>query len=146
MCVWGVWGGGTWVIMMRCGVVVVRCEKAPLSKPCRVQPLLMCHMSLSLTRPHLLTPTHIHPYTPPVHPLQLHTTTHTGKTLVYALPLICIALQDELMMPLEGGEGPLGLIICPSRELANQTVEVITQFTDALKLVRCWDGSEGGRE
>lgn len=39
------------------------------------------------------------------------------------------------MMPLESGEGPLGLIICPSRELANQTVEVITQFTDAIKAV-----------
>ena len=55
---------------------------------------------------------------------------------MYALPLICIALQDEMMMPLESGEGPLGLIICPSRELANQTVEVITQYTDALKGVR----------
>lgn len=51
------------------------------------------------------------------------------------MPLICIALQDELMLPLEGGEGPLGLIICPSRELANQTVEVITQYTDSLKMV-----------
>jgi hypothetical protein len=55
--------------------------------------------------------------------------------MVYALPLICIALQDEMMLPLEGGEGPLGLIICPSRELANQTVEVITQFTEAIKTV-----------
>ncbi|WIA30008.1 hypothetical protein OEZ86_000105 [Tetradesmus obliquus] len=59
--------------------------------------------------------------------------TGSGKTLVYSLPLICIAVQDEMMMPLEGGEGPLGLIVCPSRELANQTVEVITQYTDALK-------------
>eukprot|EP00879_Flechtneria_rotunda_P016085 GHRR01016826.1.p1 GENE.GHRR01016826.1~~GHRR01016826.1.p1 ORF type:complete len:570 (+),score=225.58 GHRR01016826.1:392-2101(+) len=58
--------------------------------------------------------------------------TGSGKTLVYALPLICIAIQDEMMMPLQGGEGPLGLIICPSRELANQTVEVITQYTEAL--------------
>lgn len=55
--------------------------------------------------------------------------------MVYALPLICIAVQDEMMMPLESGEGPLGLIICPSRELANQTVEVITQFTEAIKTV-----------
>lgn len=59
-----------------------------------------------------------------------------GKTLVYALPLICIALQDEMLMPLESGEGPLGLIICPSRELANQTVEVITQYTESLTMVR----------
>jgi superfamily II DNA/RNA helicase len=72
-----------------------------------------------------------------------------GKTLVYALPLICISLQEELLMPLEGGEGPLGLIICPSRELANQTVEVITQYTEALHAVRlaaaaAW-GVEGAR-
>eukprot|EP00878_Enallax_costatus_P001578 GHUV01001729.1.p1 GENE.GHUV01001729.1~~GHUV01001729.1.p1 ORF type:complete len:664 (+),score=253.11 GHUV01001729.1:309-2300(+) len=60
--------------------------------------------------------------------------TGSGKTLVYALPLICIAVQDEMLLPLESGEGPLGLIICPSRELANQTVEVITQYTDALRL------------
>jgi superfamily II DNA/RNA helicase len=59
-----------------------------------------------------------------------------GKTLVYSLPLICIAVQDEMMLPLESGEGPLGLIVCPSRELASQTVEVITQYTDALKAVR----------
>ncbi|KAF6251977.1 P-loop containing nucleoside triphosphate hydrolase protein [Scenedesmus sp. NREL 46B-D3] len=59
--------------------------------------------------------------------------TGSGKTLVYSLPLICIAVQDEMLMPLEGGEGPLGLIVCPSRELASQTVEVITQYTDALK-------------
>jgi ATP-dependent RNA helicase DDX41 len=55
---------------------------------------------------------------------------------VYSLPLICIAVQDEMMLPLESGEGPLGLIVCPSRELASQTVEVITQYTDALKAVR----------
>lgn len=63
---------------------------------------------------------------------------------MYALPLICIALQDEMMMPLESGEGPLGLIICPSRELANQTVEVITQYTDALKGVRGEAEGQGG--
>lgn len=55
---------------------------------------------------------------------------------MYSLPLICIAVQDEMLMPLESGEGPLGLIICPSRELANQTVEVISQYTEALKMVR----------
>lgn len=55
---------------------------------------------------------------------------------MYSLPLICISVQDEMLLPLEGGEGPLGLIICPSRELASQTVEVITQYTDALKMVR----------
>ena len=31
------------------------------------------------------------------------------------------------------GEGPLGLIMCPSRELARQTYEVITTYTESLK-------------
>ena len=28
--------------------------------------------------------------------------------------------QEEVRMPLTNGEGPIGLIICPSRELARQ--------------------------
>jgi ATP-dependent RNA helicase DDX41 len=44
--------------------------------------------------------------------------TGLGKTLVFALPLIMFALQEEVRMPLMRGEGPLGLVICPSRELA----------------------------
>ena len=34
---------------------------------------------------------------------------------------------------LGAGEGPLGLVMCPSRELARQTYEVICLYTDALK-------------
>lgn len=73
-------------------------------------------------------------------PLICHTC--AGKTLVYSLPLICIAAQDELLLPLQSGEGPLGLIICPSRELASQTVEVISQYTEALARV-CGAYSQG---
>ncbi|KAI7998836.1 DEAD-box ATP-dependent RNA helicase 35A [Camellia lanceoleosa] len=54
--------------------------------------------------------------------------TGSGKTLVFVLPLIMVALQEELMMPIVPGEGPFGLIICPSRELARQTYEVVEQF------------------
>ncbi|KAK3013195.1 hypothetical protein RJ639_010383 [Escallonia herrerae] len=54
--------------------------------------------------------------------------TGSGKTLVFVMPLIMIALQEELMMPLLPGEGPFGLIVCPSRELARQTFEVVEQF------------------
>ena len=36
-------------------------------------------------------------------------------------------------MPLIANEGPIGLIICPSRELARQTWEVVQGFVDALK-------------
>ncbi|KAK4375467.1 hypothetical protein RND71_006144 [Anisodus tanguticus] len=56
--------------------------------------------------------------------------TGSGKTLVFVLPLIMIALQEEIMMPIAPGEGPFGLIICPSRELARQIYEVIEQFIE----------------
>lgn len=54
--------------------------------------------------------------------------TGSGKTLVFVLPLIMVALQEEVMMPIVQGEGPFGLVICPSRELARQTYEVVEQF------------------
>lgn len=54
--------------------------------------------------------------------------TGSGKTLVFVLPLIMVALQEEVMMPIVPGEGPFGLVICPSRELARQTYEVVEQF------------------
>ena len=59
--------------------------------------------------------------------------TGSGKTTVFGLPMIMAALQEELRMPLERGEGPLGLVLCPSRELARQTIEVLQGFTAALK-------------
>ncbi|KAG2324540.1 hypothetical protein Bca52824_007268 [Brassica carinata] len=58
--------------------------------------------------------------------------TGSGKTLVFVLPLIMIALREEKMMPIGAGEGPIGLIICPSRELARQTYEVVEQFVAPL--------------
>ena len=59
--------------------------------------------------------------------------TGSGKTLVLVLPMIMVAMQEEIMMPIVPGEGPFGLIICPSRELARQTFEVIEQFLIPLK-------------
>ena len=35
--------------------------------------------------------------------------------------------------PCPAGEGPVGLIVCPSRELARQTHEVIDGYTNELK-------------
>eukprot|EP00004_Rigifila_ramosa_P015154 TRINITY_DN3510_c0_g1_i2.p1 TRINITY_DN3510_c0_g1~~TRINITY_DN3510_c0_g1_i2.p1 ORF type:complete len:697 (-),score=176.11 TRINITY_DN3510_c0_g1_i2:35-2125(-) len=61
--------------------------------------------------------------------------TGSGKTLVFALPLIAMALEEEKRMPLIQGEGPLGMIICPSRELARQTYDVINKYSEA-----CWRG------
>ncbi|CAH9145869.1 unnamed protein product [Cuscuta epithymum] len=59
--------------------------------------------------------------------------TGSGKTQVFVLPLIMLALQEEIMMPILPGEGPFGLIICPSRELAQQTYEVIEEFLEPLR-------------
>ncbi|KAK1265843.1 DEAD-box ATP-dependent RNA helicase 35 [Acorus gramineus] len=59
--------------------------------------------------------------------------TGSGKTLVFVLPLIMVALQEELMMPIAPGEGPFGLVVCPSRELARQTYEVVEEFLEVLR-------------
>ena len=58
--------------------------------------------------------------------------TGSGKTLVFVLPLVMRALGEEARLPLLGGEGPLGLLLCPSRELAQQTASVAQEFCDAL--------------
>ncbi|XP_050206330.1 DEAD-box ATP-dependent RNA helicase 35 [Mercurialis annua] len=59
--------------------------------------------------------------------------TGSGKTLVFVLPMIMTALQEEMMMPIAPGEGPFALIICPSRELARQTYEVVEEFLGPMK-------------
>ncbi|KAA6394208.1 MAG: putative DEAD-box ATP-dependent RNA helicase 35 [Streblomastix strix] len=59
--------------------------------------------------------------------------TGSGKTLVFALPAIMQALEEELQMPVIPSEGPFSLILCPSRELANQTFEVISEFAEGLR-------------
>ncbi|CAF0764395.1 unnamed protein product [Adineta steineri] len=51
--------------------------------------------------------------------------TGSGKTLVFAIPIIMFCLEQEKAMPFTRFEGPYGLIICPSRELARQTQSVI---------------------
>eukprot|EP00210_Caulerpa_lentillifera_P008489 g8098.t1 len=58
--------------------------------------------------------------------------TGSGKTIVFLLPLMMIALQEEYRMPLGRGEGPIGMVICPSRELARQTLDVAQGFLNAL--------------
>jgi len=58
--------------------------------------------------------------------------TGSGKTLVFALPMIMVALEQERKMPIVKGEGPLGLCINPSRELARQTHDVVLEHTEAL--------------
>ncbi|CAG0879452.1 unnamed protein product [Cyprideis torosa] len=59
--------------------------------------------------------------------------TGSGKTLVFALPLIMFCLEQETMLPFLPNEGPYGLVVCPSRELARQTYEVIEYYCSVLK-------------
>ncbi|CAG8437427.1 6185_t:CDS:10 [Funneliformis mosseae] len=58
--------------------------------------------------------------------------TGSGKTLAFSLPLVMFALEEECKLPLIRGEGPIGMIVCPSRELARQTHEGICSMIDFL--------------
>jgi ATP-dependent RNA helicase DDX41 len=58
--------------------------------------------------------------------------TGSGKTLTFSLPLVMASLEEELRLPIIGGEGPIGFILAPSRELARQTHEVVQGFCEAL--------------
>ena len=86
--------------------------------------------------------------------------TGSGKTLVFTLPLVMWSLQEELRsaseaeeegaspvtasscpprspasaaVPLVRGEGPIGIILAPSRELARQTYDLALYFAAAIK-------------
>lgn len=58
--------------------------------------------------------------------------TGSGKTMVFTLPGVMKALEEEMRMPVKPGEGPFGLILSPGRELATQTYELIQELTMAL--------------
>lgn len=71
--------------------------------------------------------------------------------MAFVLPMIMASMMEEKRMPLEGGEGPVGLILCPSRELARQTHEVIEGFTvefhkqgmAEMRIMLCIGGIDG---
>jgi ATP-dependent RNA helicase DDX41 len=58
--------------------------------------------------------------------------TGSGKTLAFCLPMMMMSLQQEIDMPILEGEGPFGLVLCPSRELARQTYEWVEQHCEVL--------------
>ena len=58
--------------------------------------------------------------------------TGSGKTLVFALPMVMRALEAELKLPLVEKEGPISLVVVPSRELASQIFEVCREMAAAL--------------
>ncbi|VDP33388.1 unnamed protein product [Soboliphyme baturini] len=59
--------------------------------------------------------------------------TGSGKTLVFVLPIIMYCVEQEQELPFINNEGPYGLIIVPSRELAKQICDIIDHFTSALR-------------
>ena len=68
--------------------------------------------------------------------------TGSGKTLVFVLPIVMFALEQEKRLPFVRNEGPYGLIVCPSRELAKQIHENVEYFAkhihkeDGMPLIR----------
>ena len=59
--------------------------------------------------------------------------TGSGKTLAFALPIMMRALEEEKRLPFVAGEGPVGLVVCPSRELARQTYEGFVAMSEKLE-------------
>ena len=59
--------------------------------------------------------------------------TGSGKTLVFVLPIVMFCLEQEKRLPFNSGEGPYGLIVVPSRELAKQIQENFEYFADCLR-------------
>ncbi|MGH0168406.1 UNVERIFIED_CONTAM: hypothetical protein FKN15_055068 [Acipenser sinensis] len=59
--------------------------------------------------------------------------TGSGKTLVFTLPLVMFSFEQEKRLPFSKREGPYGLIICPSRELARQTHGIIEYYSRLLQ-------------
>ncbi|GAA6018840.1 hypothetical protein JCM10207_000258 [Rhodosporidiobolus poonsookiae] len=59
--------------------------------------------------------------------------TGSGKTLAFSLPLLMFALEEEKKCPFVQGEGPVGVIICPSRELARQTYEGLVEMARLME-------------
>uniref|UniRef100_A0A7E4UZA3 RNA helicase n=1 Tax=Panagrellus redivivus TaxID=6233 RepID=A0A7E4UZA3_PANRE len=58
--------------------------------------------------------------------------TGSGKTLTFVLPLVMFALEQETRLPFCRGEGPYGMVIVPSRELARQIFDVTNDLISAL--------------
>jgi ATP-dependent RNA helicase DDX41 len=58
--------------------------------------------------------------------------TGSGKTLTFALPMVMAALEEEFRMPILPGEGPVGIILAPSRELARQTYDTVHEFCEII--------------
>ncbi|EGT41180.1 hypothetical protein CAEBREN_03374 [Caenorhabditis brenneri] len=61
--------------------------------------------------------------------------TGSGKTMTFVLPLIMFCLEQEMKLHFTRNEGPFGLIIVPSRELARQIYDLIIEMSEAIAKV-----------
>lgn len=59
--------------------------------------------------------------------------TGSGKTLTFSLPLLLFAAEAERRLAFDASDGPLGIILCPSRELARQTYESIQAMAAVME-------------
>lgn len=71
--------------------------------------------------------------------------TGSGKTLSFSLPLVMAAMEEEARMPLVPGEGPVGIVLAPSRELARQTYDIVSEFCNAILNANKQQQQDGGR-
>jgi ATP-dependent RNA helicase DDX41 len=58
--------------------------------------------------------------------------TGSGKTLAFSLPLLMFSLEEEKRMPFINGEGPVGIIVCPSvrHRSVNSQSKINIRLTD----------------
>lgn len=59
--------------------------------------------------------------------------TGSGKSLVFMIPAVCLAMECEARLKLERGEGPVSVILVPSRELARQLYDNINECVSYLR-------------
>ncbi len=60
--------------------------------------------------------------------------TGSGKTLAYVLPMLRHILDQE---PIKQNEGPIALVMVPTRELANQVYSTVALFGKPVGISAC---------
>ena len=58
--------------------------------------------------------------------------TGSGKSISFIIPMIMFCLEQEKKLPFNEGEGPYGLVVVPSRELAQQLYDNVNYFIEIL--------------
>jgi len=71
--------------------------------------------------------------------------TGSGKTLAFAIPALTHITAQSYLEP---GDGPIGLVLCPTRELAQQVMKVSEEYARALgvKITCVYGGAPKGQQ